>query len=314
MRAAAFAWVLTCSIGRTVLAQQTPPSDPPAIGAPELAAEGVTLSKKGLWAEAFAKFETAERLEHSPVVVLYMARCKRELGQLREARSLFDRVAREVLREDASDKWHKAVVDARDERERVEREIPTVILDASGPRAGEVVLTLDGAIARRDAVIEIDPGSHRADARIGSRVLKSIELTIAPREKRRRIVLELAEIAKPKAVAVPPGSRTPGVVTVSIGGATLVTGAITGAAALALQSAIAARCSNDACLEEDRAKKDTVVALSHASTAGLVIGGVASAVGIGLIVARPRIGKSAGSLTLVGGFARNASFAARWHF
>src|SRR5262249_55086162 len=51
---------------------------------------GLDLYEAGKWASAFDVFVAAERMAHSPVFLLYQARCRRNTGNLLEARALFD--------------------------------------------------------------------------------------------------------------------------------------------------------------------------------------------------------------------------------
>src|SRR6187549_332064 len=81
-----------------------PPADPKEM-ASGMGEEGLALHAGGRFAEAYDKFATAERIQHSPVLLLWMARSKRALGKLREASELYRRVTGESLGPDASAKW-----------------------------------------------------------------------------------------------------------------------------------------------------------------------------------------------------------------
>ena len=51
----------------------------------QLGHDGLALYEASRWSEAHERFQTAERLVHSPVFQLYMARCRRNMGRLIEA-------------------------------------------------------------------------------------------------------------------------------------------------------------------------------------------------------------------------------------
>src|SRR5262245_53956491 len=51
--------------------------------------EAIALYRDGRWADAYDRFAVADRTTHSPVFVLYMARCKRNVGRLLDAKRLF---------------------------------------------------------------------------------------------------------------------------------------------------------------------------------------------------------------------------------
>src|SRR5262249_26490588 len=59
--------------------------------------EGLDLYNKGDWQSCQARFIEADRLAHSPVFVLYLARCARNAGDLRVAMTAYDRLVVEVV-------------------------------------------------------------------------------------------------------------------------------------------------------------------------------------------------------------------------
>jgi hypothetical protein len=85
------------------------------------------LYEEGKWAEAYARFEEADRAAHSVVFVLYMARCQRALGDLEAATKHLERIVAEALPPDAPEPMRRAQADAaselaalREERKRAE--------------------------------------------------------------------------------------------------------------------------------------------------------------------------------------------------
>lgn len=73
------------------------------------------LYEEGKWAEAYARFEEADRAAHSVVFVLYMARCQRALGDRAAAQALLERIATETLPADAPEPMRRAQADAASE-------------------------------------------------------------------------------------------------------------------------------------------------------------------------------------------------------
>ena len=283
---------LPCDIARA----DTPPAPavaPPAAAAPDAAAlrsDGMTMFKRNRWSEAYLRFEAAEKLEHSPVIVLYMARCRREMGDLLGARPLFGGVANEAVPPDAPEIWGYATAEAAEELRRLDRDIPTVRLALTGRGAERARLSFDGAPAG-NAVIEANPGRHRVEARIGGRLAGGEDVLLVRGEKNRPISLHLPDSPK--------GPLAPGIAAVSLGAAWLVVGATAGIIAVLRQSEIRAHCEfGGVCLADDKIKADAARTLAHVSTTGFVVGGVFAAAGIGLCIARPRFSAATTAWTI----------------
>ncbi|MDI1482682.1 tetratricopeptide repeat protein [Polyangium sp. y55x31] len=83
------------------------------------------------------------------------------------------------------------------------------------------------------------------------------------------------------------GSIVPGVITLGVGAVGLGVGAVTGALSMAKVSDVRSRCPDDHCLSAYRAEADEARTLGHVSTAAFVVGGVAAAAGVVLLVLRP---------------------------
>src|SRR5262245_45324754 len=102
---------LCCAFAQVAFAQEPPAREPPATEPPateppaepadsperaralELGRQGLAHYNERRWVDAYERFERAEALVHSPVFVLYMARSKRELRELKNARVLYERIA-----------------------------------------------------------------------------------------------------------------------------------------------------------------------------------------------------------------------------
>ena len=128
--------------------------------------QALSLYEASRWNEAYDRFQTAEQLVHSPVFLLYMARCRRNAGRLIEASDRFTRLSRERVPEDAPAAWHGAVADADAELIALRRSIPHIVIVLRG--AAGARLTLDGRELPPSSLgksLPLDPGRHSLVAR-----------------------------------------------------------------------------------------------------------------------------------------------------
>jgi len=85
--------------------------------------EAVALYEAGRFADALTRFREADTLYHSPVFVLYEARCLRGEGDVTEARAAYRRLLDEAVAPDAPPVWKQAQADARAELAALEAEL-----------------------------------------------------------------------------------------------------------------------------------------------------------------------------------------------
>lgn len=311
--------LLSASFALTCLALSAPlraDEIPPAKRAIELGRAGIELFQKGKWQEAREQFEAADRLSHSPVFGLYMARTLANQGRLLAARTAYRAMVGEAVPDGAPSPWKQAQLDARAELVSLEASIPTVVLSASGSPNAQA--TIDGRDAKLGAEIELDPGEHVLIARAGAQSTEERIQTFLG-EKRKAITLRLSGIRPTEAPADPePGSIVPGVLLLSAGGAALLSGGVVGGLALLQADDVHARCgtSDGTCpaslRDEVEPDIDRVNLMGHVSTGMLIGGGALSAVGVVLMVVRPgggaedapsvALAPSPGGLTLFGRF------------
>jgi hypothetical protein len=256
----------------------------------KLGEEALVLHGQGRFKEAYERFETAEKIAHSPVFVLWMARSKRGLGELRAAEKLYEKVASEDLAAAPTPKWTAAQNDAKREHEALAKRIPRVRIAVQGAPAG-ASLAIDGNAALPEVEVEVDPGDHvaRATAAGGGQASKTFHADEGDAPARITLVLPVSPVASETR-----GPLAPGGITLGIGGAALIAGAVTGGYALALAKQVNAGCIRNLCQAADATKGNLANALAYASTGLFIAGGVASAVGIALLVTRPRFGGSRG--------------------
>jgi hypothetical protein len=145
-----------------VVAEEAPASD--SERAVKLGQEGFERFTHGRWAEALASFELAERLRHSPVFVLYIARSRHRLGALVAARDAYRQLAGERIDEEAPKAWHSAVADGKREYLTLEARIPRLMVIVRGTAAATTI-TVDGKPLARAASAALDPGVHHVVAK-----------------------------------------------------------------------------------------------------------------------------------------------------
>jgi hypothetical protein len=254
--------------------------------------EAAALYEQGRYAEAYERFALADRMAHSVVFALYMARCERNLGKLLAARELFERTRSEEPPGWATPPMLEAKREAARELEALARRIPSIAVDVGGPRAG-LRVTVDGNQVEPGAAVPVDPGEHTVEARGASGATSSRRERLEEGSGLTRIALVLAPAPpSPAGGARPrPGSVVPGIVVLGFGAAGVAVGAITAVMAAGKAAAIKSHCVESGgalhCLPTDAQANSTVETLGAAATIGFVGGGVALAGGGVLLWLRP---------------------------
>lgn len=277
-------------------AQPTPPSAETAVS---LAAEAKASYDRGAWAEALELFARAEEKAHSPVIVLYMARCHRNLGRLVEARELYAKVASEALAPGAPEPFVTAKADAAEDLRALEPRIPHVTLSLVGI-GGDAVVEIDGRALteeQRAGRLPLNPGAHAIRALRGGSEIARADVQLA--EGADEVVELRAAAPGPIAPVVPPpessgqadaassGSLAPGLIVTGIGAVAIGAGIVTRVMAFQKVDDVKSRCVDGSCLAEDESEIDSAVTLQTVSTICLVAGGAAVAAGVVLLVVAP---------------------------
>jgi hypothetical protein len=281
----------------TALAQAAPPPTDPKEMARRQGEEALALHGAGKFAEAYARFETAERIAHSPVFLLWMARSKRALGELGAAKRLYRMVAAESLPADASPNWVQAKKEAEGELAALASRIPSIEVRLA-PGAGPGTLSLDGGPIPRDAAVEVDPGEHEIVFSPATGPSSTRRVRVEEGQPTLVVALEAARADRGGEEAR--GSVVPGAVLLGVGLGSVVAGAITGAYALVLAGQVKEGCEGNRCLATDEGKASDADALARASTGLLIAGGVLGTVGVVLVIVRPGGGDSASTALRVG--------------
>jgi len=166
-------------------------------GARAAADQGFDAFGRGEWAVALDLFERAESLVHSPVHVLFQARCQAKLNRLIEAQEAYLLVLRYALPAGAPAAVRRAAQqDAQRELAVIEPQVPWVSVSVEGADGAEPVeITQDGRVlppALLGVERPVNPGEHTWLARSGSR-RSEIERRVVQTGTRSTVTLRLLE-------------------------------------------------------------------------------------------------------------------------
>lgn len=277
------------------------------------------------WQAAFDAFAEAERLSHSPVFGLYMARCRSQQGQLVEALELYARVTAHPPDSAAPSAFRSAFEDAGKEARALRARIPRLRLTVPDG----VVLTsleLDGAVLPLERIaqeLDLDPGDHRVLATDQARRSLSVSIHLSEGQALTTRLefppaASVASVkpapsvrrARPAPAAARQAMRRLDAVTVTLlaaGGVGVLVGAVTGGIALSEAGAIIENCRNQHCPESERARGERAETLATVSTLGFAVGGGALAAGGAWFWFSPQLSSnqaalSGGSLQALGRF------------
>jgi hypothetical protein len=242
--------------------------------------------------EAYREFRTAYDLSGSPKILGNMGFCAMRLERDGEAIEAYTRYLREVPDIDA------------DERAQIIRDLQTLtiglarltievdkpgvrIVDVRIPVRGERVTNTYGPITTGKLEIGVRPGHHVFTAKLPDHedVMWEIDAFAASRDRN-------AFTMKPRVVATAAGTGEGGhsnagpIALMSIGGAMLVAGAITGIIALGKTNDIEDKCPQDVCpksfdLDGERSSAKTLVRVTDVLLIG---GGLVTAGGLGWLL------------------------------
>jgi hypothetical protein len=271
------------------------------------------------WAQAEDLFRRADALYHAPTLCVGLARAQAHEGKYVEAWEAYHRVITDGLPPNANDAMRRAVADAHAEIDGVAAQRSHVTIRVSGPSNPSV--TIDGQpIPTAGLGVErpVDPGTHvvratadgfepaQATFTIGEGASTKAELTLAS-SAAAHAPSPARQGAAPQAVPAPPSvssaqpvtgdttpshggssQRTLGWVVLGVGGVGLLTGAAAGIAVLAQHGSIANDCSRGSCPSSEQSTLDSYHTTGMVSNIGFIVGGVAAATGLVLLITAPR--------------------------
>lgn len=247
-----------------------------------LAIRGIELFHEGRAAEAYERITRAEALYPALTHRVYIARALAAMGRWVEAKHRYEQIVAEPAPPADAEPQREAYAEAKREMNALDARIPRVHLVVDGD-ATEV--RVDGEVVDRERFDDllVDPGQHRGEVFVGER--SAITTFSATEGGRHEVVL-----AAPAGPARDEGTRVPAFIAYGIGGAALITGAVTGGLSLAKVSALEERCVDGHCPPEDEPRAAEARALGTASTVSFVVAGVAAATGLALTLWPPVLG------------------------
>ncbi|MBI4705825.1 MAG: tetratricopeptide repeat protein [Deltaproteobacteria bacterium] len=276
------------------------PSESDVATARQLAQEAQQALDAKDYAAAADRFKRAESLYHAPTLLLGLARAYVGLGKYVAAREAYNKVVREKLGPDASKPFREAVEAARTEVVGLDAKIAWVTIEVEGPTDPAVTLDAEAIPTASLGVRRaIDPGEHVVRASAPGYVAREQKLAVdAGGSQQVKLTLQPDPNANRPAAApvATPGPDTGGgggtlrllgFVSLGVGGAGLIAGAVTGALAMDKHSELESACSNGICSPDEEATLDGYHTLGTISTVGFVAGGVLAAGGLALVLFAP---------------------------
>jgi len=313
----------------------------------ELAKQGLQAYDAGRYGEAAEKLAKAYEVVRVPTLAVNEARALVKLGKLVAASELY----LEAKRIPSEKSWQSAQFDAQRDAEKERNDllprVPRLKVKFKGASPSEIALSIDGAavpsaLAEEEQVV--DPGERHVEGTRGNEVVTQ-SVTVkegdhamvtlqfvqsaarvavtpgvgsAPQENQNagQSIAAVSPLAAPQTLDKRPSStqKTIGWVTLSLGGAGLIAGSVTGIMAMAKRSSLldSNTCSADAkhCSAAQSSDVDAYNGLRTISTVGFIAGGVLAATGVTLLLtapkreSQPRIGLwlSPSSASVYGGF------------
>jgi hypothetical protein len=250
----------------------------------QLTESGKKAMREGRVGAAVEAFRRADKIHKSPTLDVDLAAALVVAGKLVEAEKLLLAVTETkdpgIVHKRARDAAKKALGD-------LGPKVPRLRITVSGAAGAQV--TVDGASASVGAEIKVDPGEHVVRATADGAIAAEKTLTLAE-GKVESVMLSLAPAA-PSAAEVPAekggGSRVPGIVVLSVGGAGLAVGAVFGGLAFGAASSAKSLCSGTSCPPSAQSEIDRSKAMGNVSTGLFIGGGVVAAVGVVLTILAP---------------------------
>ena len=284
------------ALSAPTLARAGDPGASDIAAARQLATEGVKLADQNRCDDAVDKLARAEQLYHAPSVLGRLGECQVLLGKLVEGTENLQRVVREPLPANAPAAFVKARDRAKKMLDVAKPRIAMLIVKVVVPGKTEVELQLD-ADAFSSALVgaerPTDPGEHVLVATAVGMKRAEQKFEIEESEtKTVTITLERDPTYKPPPPAVPVGpkeapgrDRTLAWVSLGVGGAGLVVGAIFGGLALGKKGSLDGECTpTKICGPGAQSDLDAAQAFGTVSTVGFIVGGVGAAAAIVLFL------------------------------
>jgi hypothetical protein len=283
------------------------PRDPAAAEA--LFRLGRGAVEKGDYQAACAKFEESRRLDPTLGTLFNLADCNEHIGKLASAWQLFKEVSQRASTGDE----RIGIANAR--AVALEPRLPKLVMKVSAPLPSQTVVLRDGVEMGSggfDVPLPVDVGEHIIVVKSPGRADRQYTSNVAEAQTG-EISLEAGAVLPPRTTPLPGasagtdvgtsagGRRTLGVALLGIGTAGLVTGAVTGAIALAAKKTVDSGCDSDKrCSSEALDAADRGRTASTISTIAFSAGVVGTVAGVYFLLTRGSDAKSAALRTSVG--------------
>jgi hypothetical protein len=271
--------------------------------------EGISDFEAGSFATAADKLDRAYRALRAPSLGLWSARAFEKTGKLVAAAERYLEVPRLDPGSGDVAVQKQAQADAETEHAALVARIPNVVIRVEGAPANEVTVSANGTVVPSSlmgAKFPVDPGTVTLEARHGERTA-SQQVTLKEGETK-TVTFRFAAVVAPAVAApvatgaaTPPppddrsaekpssgsGTRTVGFVTIGVGGAAIVAGAVTGGIAMAKRGSIEG-CAGTRCPPSAADDVGAYNDLRTISSACFIGGGVLAATGVVLVLAAPK--------------------------
>jgi hypothetical protein len=234
------------------------------------------------WSDAVGALKKADKLDPSLAIELDLAQAQINSGKLLDASKTLAAIEGNADKGAAAKKARETAAKMRAD---LKAKIPTVKVSVKGP-SGKANVTLDGLEVDASGEIAVDPGDHNVGASAAG--FKAVEKEVKLAEgARQTIELALVADAPPPPKGDEKGSRVPGIVVTSIGGAALVVGAVFGGLAFSATSAAKKQCNGNLCPASAESDISRSKLFGNVSTGMLIGGGAVAVTGIVLTIVAP---------------------------
>ncbi len=257
--------------------------------------DALDLYNKGSWAAARTRFEDADRLMHSPVFLLYAARCARNAGDLAAAKALYERVARETLPASAPPPWANAVASAKEELaalvKRMAEASPTATASSSAP-VPTASSSAPVPTASSSAPVPTTSSTAPVPTASASGTTSAAPLpSLAPTSSAAPSISASAGPGAPEPAQT--GTLAPGLAALGVGLAGIGAGIGMFVHAKSIADGILERCGDSPkCSKDDLPNRQSAYDFAGGSTGAFLGGGLLAATGVALLIWRP-FGRSA---------------------
>ncbi|AKT40114.1 tetratricopeptide repeat protein [Chondromyces crocatus] len=285
--AAAVAVAVSSSLPAEAQTKASPRTDGRRAEARTLADRGFEHYQAQRYDDALAAFREAVQVYRAPTVLLMLARTQERLGKLVEAQAAYEAVLFEPLAPTASKPFRDAKQQAQEELTALEQRIPRLKVVVTGAPDAAVTIAIDGVtVPATGQPMSRNPGRTRVV--VSAPAHRAVERVVLLEEGR---TAELSIVLGPSGAGVTSqgrGSLLPAGLAFGLGGLGLGIGTVTGILAKVEVDDIRSRCNEAGhCPRDDKPRAEQTQSLITASTVGFVVGGVATALGVTLLVLRP---------------------------